>query len=174
MAPRQRFSAAASSSMDDSTPSNTPPLTSTDSQDSASSASSSEVSALTSTRKNLRKQLSSDSNASFAESDVARENQARVVLGPLQVAAEPVDTFGCTGEHQPASVSTIQVSLLPPPWEELTTSEPFRRATRVSPPAVTYCFSPCRMKGRRSRCRGSILSLQRVGAVDRASAGCAM
>ena len=36
-----------------------------------------------------------------------------------------------------SSVSTIQVSLLPPPWEELTTREPLRRATRVSPPVVT-------------------------------------
>src|SRR5262249_46822175 len=37
----------------------------------------------------------------------------------------------------PTGVSTIQVSLLPPPCEELTMSEPFRRATRVRPPAVT-------------------------------------
>ena len=34
-------------------------------------------------------------------------------------------------------VSTTQVSLLPPPWDELTTREPGRRATRVSPPRVT-------------------------------------
>ena len=34
-------------------------------------------------------------------------------------------------------VSTIQVSLLPPPWDELTTREPGRRATRVRPPRVT-------------------------------------
>ena len=33
--------------------------------------------------------------------------------------------------------ATTQVSLLPPPWEELTTSEPFRNATRVKPPGKT-------------------------------------
>ena len=33
--------------------------------------------------------------------------------------------------------STTQVSLLPPPWDELTTSDPLRRATRVRPPRVT-------------------------------------
>ena len=33
--------------------------------------------------------------------------------------------------------STTQVSLLPPPWDEFTTSDPSRRATRVSPPRVT-------------------------------------
>ena len=36
-----------------------------------------------------------------------------------------------------------QVSLLPPPWEELTTSEPFRSATRVRPPGTK---SPARRK----------------------------
>ena len=34
-------------------------------------------------------------------------------------------------------VSTTQVSLLPPPCDELTTREPARRATRVRPPRVT-------------------------------------
>ena len=34
-------------------------------------------------------------------------------------------------------VSTIQVSFDPPPREELTTRDPLRRATRVSPPVVT-------------------------------------
>src|SRR5699024_1128341 len=38
---------------------------------------------------------------------------------------------------QPAPRSTIQVSLLPPPWEELTIREFLGRGTRVRPPAVT-------------------------------------
>ena len=78
------------------------------------------------------------------------------VLGPLEVARRPVEVLGdARQQHQgptastaPAadaggctrgagSVSTIQVSLLPPPWLELTTSEPSGRATRVRPPLVT-------------------------------------
>ena len=35
------------------------------------------------------------------------------------------------------SGAMIQVSLLPPPWELFTTSEPSRSATRVRPPLVT-------------------------------------
>lgn len=38
--------------------------------------------------------------------------------------------------------STTQVSLLPPPWEEFTTSEPLRNATRVNPPGRIVTFSP--------------------------------
>jgi hypothetical protein len=30
-----------------------------------------------------------------------------------------------------------QVSFDPPPWEEFTTKEPFRKATRVKPPGIT-------------------------------------
>ena len=38
--------------------------------------------------------------------------------------------------------ATIQVSLLPPPCDELTTSEPRRSATRVRPPGVTQSRGP--------------------------------
>src|SRR3954463_6728071 len=72
------------------------------------------------------------------------------------------------------SVSTIHVSLLPPPCEELTTSEPLRKATRVNPPVVTEVCGPLRMNGRRSTCRGSSLSFTSVGTVDRVTTGCAM
>ena len=48
-----------------------------------------------------------------------------------------------------------QVSLEPPPWEELTTSEPRRSATRVSPPGRTVTFSPATTNGRRSMWRPS-------------------
>src|SRR6266850_2787656 len=46
-------------------------------------------------------------------------------------------SFSGTG----ASAST-QVSLLPPPCEEFTTSEPFLSATRVSPPGITKISFP--------------------------------
>src|SRR5262249_11117380 len=57
------------------------------------------------------------------------------VLGALQVAAHPEGVLGDARDHGPSSIT--QVSLLPPPWLELTTSEPFRRAVRVSPPGST-------------------------------------
>jgi acyl-homoserine lactone acylase PvdQ len=38
-----------------------------------------------------------------------------------------------------------QVSLLPPPWEEFTTSDPGRKATRVSPPGTMVILSPYNM-----------------------------
>ena len=36
-----------------------------------------------------------------------------------------------------SDASSTQVSLLPPPCDELTTSEPLRMATRVRPPGST-------------------------------------
>ena len=42
----------------------------------------------------------------------------------------------------PAASANTQVSLLPPPCEELTTSEPFLSATRVRPPGRTKMSLP--------------------------------
>ncbi len=47
--------------------------------------------------------------------------------------------------HKICSVSyssSTHVSLLPPPCEEFTTSEPFFNATRVKPPGMMLIFSP--------------------------------
>ena len=70
---------------------------------------------------------------------------ARRVLGTLAVAAHPIEIVGRAAQHltpppplagegdrcpAPHSSST-HVSLVPPPWLELTTSEPLRSATRV-------------------------------------------
>src|SRR5262249_29292301 len=94
-------------------------------------------------------------------------DQPRGVLRALEVAAEPVEVVGEPRQHQAASsTSTTQVSLLPPPCELLTTSEPLTSATRVRPPVVTYGSSRERMNGRRSRWRGSRPSSVSVGAVD--------
>ena len=71
---------------------------------------------------------------------VVHVDEARHVVGPLHVAAHPVDGIGDPAQHGPAPVApsaSTQVSLLPPPWDELTTSEPLRRATRVRPPGST-------------------------------------
>ena len=64
------------------------------------------------------------------ERDVEVEQQGLVdvedaggVLGALEVAAHPEAVFGDARDHWPFSIT--QVSLLPPPWLELTTSEPF-------------------------------------------------
>src|SRR3974390_351814 len=40
---------------------------------------------------------------------------------------------------------STHVSLLPPPCDELTTSDPLRNATRVSPPGTSVTFSPIKI-----------------------------
>src|SRR3546814_8486604 len=61
---------------------------------------------------------------------VRHVEDARHVLGALDVAHHPVEIVGGAAQHQssPARMSEIsssstQVSLVPPPWLELTTSE---------------------------------------------------
>ena len=71
--------------------------------------------------------------------------------------------------------SSTQVSLVPPPWLELTTSEPAFSATRVSPPGTMRILSvPVSTNGRRSTWRGARPSSTSVGTVESASVGCAM
>ena len=73
-------------------------------------------------------------------------DQARGVFGALQVAAHPVETVGDARQHGRLPLSrharNTQVSLLPPPCDEFTTSEPRRNATRVRPPGTSVTFSP--------------------------------
>src|SRR4029077_9946386 len=97
--------------------------------------------------------------------------EAARVLGPLDVAARPVERLGDAAEHQALST---QVSLVPPPCEELTTSEPSRSATRVSPPGTRLTALPDSTYGRRSTCRGASPLSTNVGQVESASVGCAM
>ena len=60
--------------------------------------------------------------------------------------------------------SSIQVSLVPPPWEDLTTSEPALSATRVSPPGVmSIPYGLTSTKGRRSTWRGASPARVRIG-----------
>ena len=63
-------------------------------------------------------------------------------LGALEIAGAPVDSLGDSRQQAHDSAATIQVSLLPPPCDEFTTSEPRRSATRVSPPGVTQMRWP--------------------------------
>src|SRR5882757_6990299 len=71
--------------------------------------------------------------------------------------------------------SKTHVSFVPPPWLELTTSEPACRATRVRPPGTMRILSrPVSTNGRRSTWRGARPSSTNVGTVERASVGCAM
>jgi len=60
----------------------------------------------------------------------------RAKLVPFQIPARPANT---------------QVSLLPPPCDEFTTSEPFLRATRVSPPGITKFLCRKEYKGANRR-----------------------
>ncbi len=66
------------------------------------------------------------------------------------------------------------MSLVPPPCDELTTSEPSRSATRVSPPGTRLTVLPDSTYGRRSTWRGARPDSTNVGQVDSASVGCAM
>src|SRR6202021_2229551 len=59
-------------------------------------------------------------------------------------------------DHPDVQFCNTHVSFEPPPCDEFTTSEPLRRATRVSPPGTIVIFSPNRTYGRKSTCRGSI------------------
>src|SRR3546814_5713780 len=58
----------------------------------------------------------------------ANVDQARRVLRPLKITSHPVNAVGRPPKHQSSST---QVSLVPPPCEELTTRDPFLSATRV-------------------------------------------
>src|ERR1035438_7945493 len=84
------------------------------------------------------------------------------------------DGRGDGGTGSPSGAS-IQVSLEPPPWLELTTSSPSGSATLVRPPGSTQTSSPSlTANGRRSMCLGTSRSPIRVGAVDRATGRCAI
>src|SRR5438270_3017203 len=68
-----------------------------------------------------------------------------------------------------------QVSLEPPPCDELTTSDPLRSATRVRPPGTIVTDSPKSTYGLKSTCRGPICPFSvKHGAVESESVGCAM
>src|SRR5438477_127984 len=67
--------------------------------------------------------------------------------------------------------ASTQVSLVPPPWLELTTSEPSFSATRVSPPGMMVILRPDRTNGRRSTWRGATPWPTKVGQVDSARVG---
>ena len=72
--------------------------------------------------------------------------QASCLDRALEVTAHPVQSVRDAGEHRIFEAlihaRSTQVSLLPPPCEELTTSEPRRSATRVSPPGTSVTLSP--------------------------------
>src|SRR5581483_8238843 len=91
-------------------------------------------------------------------------DETRDIFRAFDVAAHPVNRIRDTAEHQVGTPATwvaaplrmwsasaalvsgfsasTQVSLLPPPCEELTTSDPFLRATRVRPPGRTKISLP--------------------------------
>src|SRR5437867_5308014 len=103
-----------------------------------------------------------------------RLENARHIFGALDIAREPVQVVGGAGEHA-AYPSSTQVSLVPPPWLELTTREPGSSATRVSPPGTMRTRSrPMRTNGRKSTWRGANPSPTQVGHVESASVGWAM
>src|SRR4029450_6759665 len=106
------------------------------------------------------------------------------ILRTLDVARHPINRI-CNAAQQRtlfashhatpcAEAPRTQVSLLPPPCDEFTTSEPFLSATRVSPPGRTKISFPYRMYGRRSTWRPSNPSPTMVGTRESESVGWAM
>ncbi|MNY08192.1 hypothetical protein D3C86_1410320 [compost metagenome] len=94
---------------------------------------------------------------------IGHVQQPRGVRGTLDVAGHPVQMVGGTAQHAAlpsarsvCSSSSTQVSLVPPPCDELTTSEPSFKATRVSPPATIFTVLPLSTNGRRSIWRGAM------------------
>src|SRR5215467_7037272 len=103
------------------------------------------------------------------------EARAEAVVHSLSIRCEVSTVRGqgfCETCHP--HPSKTQVSLVPPPWLELTTSEPFLSATRVKPPGTIWVRSrPVSTNGRKSTWRGATPSSTQVGHVDSASVGCA-
>src|SRR3974377_1971269 len=75
-------------------------------------------------------------------------DQARQIFSAFDITSHPVKGFGDACQH--AYSRSTQVSLLPPPCDEFTTSDPLRSATRVRPPGTIVTFYPYKMYGRRS------------------------
>ena len=104
--------------------------------------------------------------------------EARDVLGALDVARRPVERFGDPAQHRRAPHlchARTHVSLLPPPCDELTTSEPGRSAVRVRPPGTMRVASvPESTNGRRSTWQPRSSPSTKVGCRERAIVGCAM
>ena len=73
---------------------------------------------------------------------IADLEQPRHVLRPLDIARQPEEDAAVRPSI--GQSSSTQVSLVPPPWLELTTSDPFFSATRVRPPGVMRMRSPAR------------------------------
>src|SRR5215831_10254427 len=71
---------------------------------------------------------------------------------PLKIARQPKQIASDPYQH---GAPSTQVSLLPPPCDEFTISEPSRNATRVRPPANTRGKPPSSTNGLRSMCRGA-------------------
>ncbi len=105
----------------------------------------------------------------------AHIEQPRGVFRALQIAADPVQGVGNSRQqHGPIYSSRTHVSLLPPPCDEFTTSDPLLSATRVNPPGTIETSLPNSTYGLRSTWRGSIRPSMKQGACDRASVGWAM
>ena len=69
---------------------------------------------------------------------VTRGRSVLVPLCPPRLESASLKTAAAdVSPELSVEMSTTQVSLLPPPCEEFTISDPARRATRVSPPWVT-------------------------------------
>src|ERR1700680_3503807 len=106
--------------------------------------------------------LGGDADQRLPRLEVARRDFEQQMVVDVDQAGAPLAAF--EGKPPPQQRTryapqhfspSTQVSLLPPPCDELTMSEPSRSATRVRPPASTRGFSPSSTKGRRSTWRAA-------------------
>ena len=100
--------------------------------------------------------------------------QARGVLGALDVARHPVELVGGAGRacvrRRRSSVASTQVSFVPPPCDELTTSEPSRSATRVRPPGHQLTRLARTARRAAGRCAAARCPLRRTSGTSTAQA----
>ena len=83
----------------------------------------------------------------------------------------PRDQVHGAGRLQRLAHASTQVSFVPPPCDEFTTSVPARNATRVRPPGSTQVSRPVTAKGRRSMWRAATPVSVSVGETDSFSVG---
>src|SRR5215471_12145815 len=117
-------------------------------------------------------QASPGSTASSAAATCDRSHRAAAqCFRPARCGGPSSTTRWPCGRASLPQFAITQVSLVPPPWDELTTREPSRSATRVNPPGTRLTDLPDNTYGLKSMCRGASPASTKVGQVDRESVG---
>src|SRR6516162_6446468 len=95
----------------------------------------------------------------FHQQPIIYVDQPCTPFRAFEISRQPEQIAGDPSQH---GAPITQVSLLPPPCDELTISAPSRKATRVSLPAKTRGLPPNSTNGRKSIWRGASTGLPSV------------